>query len=82
MPPPTTRVEVLFSPEQFSRLQAIAQSQGESVDTLIRKAVEEVYLRHEQEERLEAVRRMAALSLPIADWEQTERDSAREYSLE
>lgn len=69
------RVQVLFSPEQVTRLQAIARAQGESLGSLIRKAVEDTYLRHEQQRRLDAVRRMAALSLPVADWEQMERES-------
>lgn len=69
------RVQVLFSPEQVTRLQAIARAQGETLGSLIRKAVEDTYLRHEQQRRLDAVRRMAALSLPVADWEQMERES-------
>ena len=82
MPTFTERVQVLLSPEQLTRLRAIAQAQDESLGALIRKAVEEVYLRHEQEARLEAVQRMAALSLPVADWEEMERDSVRECSVE
>src|SRR5438128_2453102 len=42
----TRRVQVLLSPDQLARLQAIAQTRGESVGALIRKAVETVYLRH------------------------------------
>ena len=71
----TRRVQVLFSPDQIARLQAIAQVKGESVGALIRKAVETVYLHHEPEKRREAVKRMADLSLPVGDWEQMERES-------
>jgi hypothetical protein len=77
MPTFTKRVQVLFSPEQLTRLQAIAEAQGESLGSLVRKAVEEVYLRHETEEKLAAVRRMASLHLPVSDWEQMERESVR-----
>ena len=69
----TRRVQVLFSPDQITRLQAIAQAEGESVGALIRKAVETVYLHEEPEKRRQAVKRMAALSLPVSDWEQMER---------
>jgi hypothetical protein len=45
------------------------------VGALIRKAVEAVYFHHQPEKRQEAVKRMAALSLPVSDWEQMERES-------
>jgi hypothetical protein len=71
----TERVQVLLSLEQVTRLRVIAQAQDESMGALIRKALEEVYLRPEQAVRLDAVQRMAALSLPVSDWEQMERES-------
>jgi hypothetical protein len=71
----TKRVQVLFSPTEFSRLQAIAREQGESLGALIRRAVETVYLKQAEQTRLDAVRRMAAMRLPVADWEQMERES-------
>jgi len=72
---PGRRVQVLFSPDQIARLQAIARARGETVGALIRRAVETVYLHHEPEKRREAVKRMAALNLPVSDWEQMERES-------
>lgn len=77
MPTLTKRVQVLFSPDQFSHLQTIAREQDASVGALIRKAVEDAYFRHQQQERLEAVQRMASLSLPVASWEQMEEESMR-----
>lgn len=71
----TKRVQVLFSPQQVARLEAIAREQGESLGGVIRKAVEQVYFQPEREARLKAVERMAALRLPVADWEQMERES-------
>jgi hypothetical protein len=82
MPTYTERVQVLLSPEQVARLRALAQAQDESLGGLIRKAVEVVYLRPEQTSRLEAVRHMAALSLPVSDWEEMERESMRGCSVE
>jgi hypothetical protein len=78
----TRRVQVLFSPDQIARLQAIAQAKGESVGTLIRQAVETVYFHPQPERRREAVKRMAALSLPVSDWEQMERESIPGGSVE
>jgi hypothetical protein len=78
----TRRVQVLLSPDQLARLQAIAQTRGESVGALIRKAVEVVYFHRQPEKRREAVERMAALSLPVSDWEQMERESMRECAVE
>ena len=75
MPIYTERVQVLLSREQVTRLRAIAQAHHESLGALIRNAVDEVYLHPEQAARIEAVRRMAALSLPVSDWEQMESES-------
>jgi hypothetical protein len=72
------RVQILLPPEQYSRLQAIARSEGESVGSLIRHAIEDVYFRSEEQDRLDAVRRLGAMSLPVADWEQMERESLSE----
>ena len=82
MPTFSKRVQVLLSPHQFARLQAIAQAQGESLGALVRKAIEEVYLHHEEQARLEAVRRMAAMQLSVGDWDQMERESMRGCSIE
>jgi hypothetical protein len=71
------RVQVLLSPAQTQRLKAIARREGRSVGSLIREAVEERYFRQDEEQRLAAVRRMAAMSLPVGDWQEMERESER-----
>ena len=73
----TERVQVLLSPHQLRQLRSVAQARGESLGELIRRAVDEVYLQGERERRRAAVRRMAAMSLPVADWEQMECESIR-----
>ena len=78
----TRRVQVLLSPDELARSQTIAHTRGESVSALIRKAIETVYLRHPPERRREAVKRMAALSLPVSDWERMERESMRGCAVE
>jgi predicted transcriptional regulator len=75
----SARVQVLFDPAQVARLQAIAESQGRSVGALIREAVERTYLDRDRAERVAAVDQMARLSLPVADWEQMERESVERY---
>jgi hypothetical protein len=69
------RVSVSFSADQIDRLEAIARARGQSVGALIRKAVEEAYLRPGDPGRLEAVRLMAEMRLPVADSEEMERES-------
>jgi hypothetical protein len=71
------RIQVLLSPEQLRQLQTVAATRGESVGALVRRAVDEVYLQGERERKRAAVRRMAAMSLPVSDWEEMERESIR-----
>ena len=75
MPTLTERVQVLFSRQQLRDLQRLALSEGESVGALIRRAVEQTYFEQEREDRLQAVRELAAMDLPVSDWEQMERES-------
>lgn len=70
---------LLFDPAQIARLQAIAESQGRSVGALIREAVDQAYLNGDRARRLSAVERMAHLNLPVASWEQMERESTGRY---
>lgn len=42
---------------------------------LIREALEKLYAESEKEERLQAIRELSALQLPVADWEEMERES-------
>ena len=80
--PLTARVQVLFDPVQVARLQALAESEGRSVGALIREAVERAYLDPDRAARLDAVEQMARLALPVADWQQMERESAERYAGE
>jgi hypothetical protein len=78
----TKRVLVRFSPEEVDRLRAIAEARGESLAGIIREAVTETYFRPGETERLEAVRLMGEMRLPVADWEQMERESSEGYPVE
>ena len=49
------RVAVLLDTQEYTVLERIAQSQGESVTALVRKAVEQQYLRPSAEQRKAAI---------------------------
>jgi predicted DNA-binding protein len=54
----TERLQILVSPEQKRRLEAEAQTRGESVGELVREAIDARYAEPTREERLAAVERM------------------------
>ena len=51
----TKRVEVLFDPDHYRVIEQLARSQGQTVGALVRKAVEQVYLKPTLEQRRAAV---------------------------
>ncbi|CAN5650080.1 hypothetical protein BH10CHL1_BH10CHL1_38330 [soil metagenome] len=80
----TKRVQVLFPEPLWQNLLYQAQLQNRSVGALIREAVEQVYFTDQAEAqktaRARIVAEMIAMELPVADWEQMERESmARGY---
>ncbi len=80
----TKRVQVLFPEQLWQSLVQQAQVQNRSVGALIRDAVEQIYFTDEAEARKIArariVDEIAAMELPVADWEQMEREAtARGY---
>ncbi len=74
----TKRVQVLLEPFQYQRLEEIARQRDRSVGALIREAIEQTYLQGAADDRIAAVRALAAMRLPVADWEQMERESTEE----
>ena len=74
----TKRLQILLDPFQYQRLGEIARQRNRSVGALIREAIDQVYLQGAVEERLEAVQALAAMQLPITDWEQMEQESVEE----
>ena len=53
--PLTRRVEVLFDPDHYRIIEQLARSQGKTVGSLVRKAVEQVYLKPTLDQRRAAV---------------------------
>jgi hypothetical protein len=60
----TERLQVLISPQQKCRLEAVAQTRGESVGEIVRAAIDTLYGDTSRAERLAAVERMR--SAPVA----------------
>ncbi|MCX6044358.1 MAG: hypothetical protein NT075_04545 [Chloroflexi bacterium] len=78
----TKRVQVLFPEPLWQNLLYQAQLRNRSVGALIREAVEQVYFVDETQKtaRSRIIDEIAAMELPVADWEQMEREStARGY---
>lgn len=60
------KTTILLSPDLHTRLARLAEQLGLSMGELIRTACERQYGIASQEDRLEAVRALARLSLPVA----------------
>lgn len=75
----TKRVQVLFPQEMWEELEEQAHRQKESIGSLIRKAVEQTYFDNTKEkgniQRREIVAQMAAMNLPVDDWQVMEMES-------
>jgi hypothetical protein len=71
----TKKTTILFSPDLHERLSRLAEQQGTSLGDLVRKACEVQYGLVSAETRLEAVRRLAAMSLPVGDPRAMKRES-------
>ena len=74
------RVEILFDPDQYARLEYIARERRESVGALIREAVRKEYLGPTKEEKLAAVRWMAEQNVDLGSWEELKEDMAQEIA--
>lgn len=77
----TKRVQVLFSQDVWDELVEQARLKKESVGSLIRKAVERTYMddttESAQVQRRQIVEQMAAMHLPVADWQEMEAESTQ-----
>jgi len=71
----TKRFQILLQPYLWDRLQALAQERDTSVAALVRAAVERVYFPDQAAAPLDAVQKLAAMNLPVSDWEQMEAES-------
>lgn len=60
------KTTILFPPELHERLSRLAARRGTSLGDLVRSACERHYALPSREERLAAVRQLAAMRLPVA----------------
>lgn len=71
------RVQVLFSKEKFAILESLAKKKETSIGALIRKAVEEKYLKEQDKKRMAILGRLSRMDLPVAEWEEIEEEIMR-----
>lgn len=69
------KTTILFPPELHARLTRLARLRDSSLGQLVREACQERYGMASEEERLEAVRELEALELPVGEPEDLERES-------
>jgi len=69
------KTTVLFPPDLYKDLEYLARKRKSSVGELIRAACRAQYFRATREERLAAVRELAAMHLPVGTPEEMERES-------
>ncbi len=70
------KTTILFPPELHGRLSRLAAERGTSLGDLVRTACERQYGEPSREEKRAAVRRLAALDLPVGDPGRMKRESA------
>ncbi len=69
------RVQAILNEEQARIVAEIGRRTGRSVSELIREAVEHYHVkRYREEARRRAVDDLLSMALPVADWEQMERE--------
>jgi len=72
---PMKKTTILFPSYLHERLSRLAKQQGTSLGKLVRRACERQYGLMSAEARLEAVRQLAAMSLPVGDSGAMKRES-------
>lgn len=62
------RTQVLLSPEQLARIKRIAESEGRSVGSVIREALDS-FVEAQPDRRQRAAKRLLAMNAPVEDWD-------------
>ncbi|HWM94439.1 MAG TPA: hypothetical protein VN493_27035 [Thermoanaerobaculia bacterium] len=71
----TKKTTILFPPELHEQLSRLAEHQGTSLGELVRRACELQYSLVPVDARVEAVRELASLSLPVGEPDDMARES-------
>jgi hypothetical protein len=74
----TRRAQILMDPEEYEQLERVARERRTSVGELVRVAVRKEYLTS-RDERMRAVERIAAMELPVGDWDEMKREIEDAY---
>jgi predicted DNA-binding protein len=61
------KTTILLSPDMHEKLSRLASQKGISLGEIVRQACEKQYGIVSSQDRIEAVRRLAALALPVGD---------------
>jgi len=69
------KTTILFSPELYKQLSRLAKQKGVSLGELVRSACERQYGLVSKEDRLEAVRNLAGLALPVGEVREMKEES-------
>ena len=72
------KTTILFPPELYDRLAALAKERGKSVGDLVREACRKQYFSATPKSRLAAVAELAAMRLPVGSPAQIEAESTSE----
>ena len=73
----TKKTTILFSPDLYRQLSALAEASKTSVAHLIRQAVVQQYLLADRHKRVAAVEALGKMRLPVADWQTMEQETIR-----
>ncbi len=73
-----SRLEIRLQPEKLQMLKDEAARKNTSVGGIVREAIES-YCAVSAEEKLEAVRKLAELKAPAANWDDMKREIEAEY---
>lgn len=77
----TKKTTILFPPDLHRRLERLARERGTSMGELVREACRRNYGLVPEPERLQAVRRLSQLGLPVADPDEMKREGTVDPSL-
>ena len=73
----TKKTTILFAPDFYRQLEALAESSKTSVANLVRQAVLQQYFLTDRKKRIAAVRALSEMDLPVSDWQTMEKEIIR-----
>lgn len=77
----TRKIQVLLSDHQHRALLTLAKTQGKTLSALLREAVVEHLLKEARRAaRQKAFEEISAMTLPVADWPEMEKDIERAHA--